>query len=108
MRIKAPDWTADDDRVLRAEYGGTPTDALAARLKRTPMAVRSRAGRLGVTHRATTGSESSTNTGMTYFPRYPQRVTRALSRLAESRPTPQAYEREKACILGALNDENAA
>jgi hypothetical protein len=41
-------WTADEDAIVRAEYGRTAKLELAARLDRTPSAVHGRAGILGL------------------------------------------------------------
>jgi hypothetical protein len=45
---QAPPWRPCDDDVLRNEIGLTPVDDLAARLGRSPTAVKIRAGRIGL------------------------------------------------------------
>ena len=111
--MSAARWTPAEDAVLREHYRSTPTRVIAARLGRTYRACTKRAQRLHVQRargpskvRATEPTVASCFTAG--WPRYPQRITRALSRLAESRPCAQTYAREKARILGALNDERHA
>lgn len=48
MKAKPKRWTADESRLLREQYGRMPLADLAARLGRTPHAVKSRAGVLGL------------------------------------------------------------
>lgn len=47
---QGPDWTEDDEKILRQQYGRVPTRELAARLERTKAAVTSRANLLGLVH----------------------------------------------------------
>jgi hypothetical protein len=48
MAQKVP-WTPEDEDILRQLYPKTPTREVAARLGRTPLAIRSRAMELGIT-----------------------------------------------------------
>lgn len=99
-------WTSEEDAVLRRCYPEGGAAAVVAALATlgvtvSPQGVRNRAFALDIARRTGIAVDRGRGGLMPMlWPTYTARQRRALERLAESRPTPEHYRRERARILG--------
>lgn len=101
--MKRP-WTPEEDAIIQATYREGALEAhMALREAGYPRPynqIRSRAGVLGLVSRRRSKSEGAGTLAPMLWPAYTVTQREALSRLAESNPSPRRYAEAKARILG--------